>query len=138
MILQLAYDSPLLINCVEKFKSVLCYKYKVLNTNTVFSFNVKPGSIEKIIPGSATFLLIGLTSPYSWSSCPIKFDHCFCFLNCCANSVYTVRSPDCLHLWASLLKRNEETCRPCFIDTKYALCIEILTKAHTISHLDLP
>ena len=40
MILQLAYDSPLLINCVEKFMSVLCYKYKVLNTNTVFSFNV--------------------------------------------------------------------------------------------------
>ena len=31
-----------------------------------------PGSMEKIIPGSATFLLIGLTSPYSWSYCPMK------------------------------------------------------------------
>ena len=42
------------------------------------------------------------------------------------NTVYAVRSPYSLHLRAALLKWNEETCRPCLVNTKSALCIDVL------------
>ena len=42
------------------------------------------------------------------------------------DTINTVRTPDSLQLRAVLLKWDEETCRPCLIDTKSALCINVL------------
>ena len=49
----------------------------------------------------------------------------FFILNC-TNTVYAVRSPYSLHLRAALLKWNEETSRPCLVNSKSALCIDVL------------
>ena len=69
---QLTNCSIFFIYYVKKFISVFCYENEVFDTYTVFAFDVDSRFDEKIIPGSATFLLIGLTSPYSWSSWPMK------------------------------------------------------------------